>query len=131
MIDRIFDIVAAGLYGSASAIGLTYNEINILVYYLIIPLTWTVMLDVWLRRAIATPILLAIWTGLALSVGSDFSGWCDRAFAASVDFLNLFNAWGGNYVLNSVIICVLLPLIIYVLLAWPLIRRYTRSRHSN
>ena len=131
MIDRIFDIVAAGLYGSASAIGLTYNEINILVYYLIIPLTWTVMLDVRLRRVIATPILLAIWTGLALSVGSDFSGWCDRAFAASVDFLNLFNAWGGNYVLNSVIICVLLPLIIYALLAWPLIRRYTRPRHSN
>lgn len=32
--------------------GLTYNEINILVYYLLIPLSWTVMLDCWLGMPI-------------------------------------------------------------------------------
>lgn len=43
-----------------------------------------------------------------------FRKWSDWAFMRSVDFLNFFNRWGGNYVLNSVIICVIVPMLIYV-----------------
>ena len=36
---------------------------------------------------------------------------------SSVDFLNYFNRWGGNYILNSVVICVAIPILIYIALA--------------
>ena len=39
MIQRLFTRVAVALYNGAMRIGITYNEINILVYYLLIPLT--------------------------------------------------------------------------------------------
>ena len=47
-ISFIFRKVADALYDGASAIGITYNEINIIVYFLLIPLTWTIMFDYWL-----------------------------------------------------------------------------------
>ena len=37
-VSTIFRKVADALYDGASAVGITYNEINILVYYLLIPL---------------------------------------------------------------------------------------------
>lgn len=54
IVATIFRKVAETLYKGASAIGITYNEINIIVYYLLIPLTWTIMLDYWLGTPITT-----------------------------------------------------------------------------
>ena len=54
MIRRIFNRVAFGLYDSAQLLGITYNEINFLVYYLLIPLTWTIMIDILIGQPIAT-----------------------------------------------------------------------------
>lgn len=98
--------------------GLTYNEINVLVYYLLMPLSWTIMVDLRLGLPITTIPFLCVWLGIAIAKRKRFSLWCDGVFMKSVDFLNWFNRWGGNYVLNSVIICVVLPLIIYGLLIW-------------
>ncbi|MDR1983316.1 MAG: hypothetical protein LBQ28_00595, partial [Prevotellaceae bacterium] len=36
----VFPAVAAFLYGIALLTGLTYNEINIIVYYFVIPFSW-------------------------------------------------------------------------------------------
>lgn len=121
VISRTFTVVANGLMAIGRRTGLTYNEVNILVYYLLIPLSWAVMFDVWLRLPVATALVLIVWVGIFVATRHNFSTWCDRAFMRSVDFLNWFNGWGGNYVLNSVIICVLLPIIIYGLLIWLLI----------
>ena len=54
-----------------------------------------------------------IWVGIRLGTWGRFKEWSDLVFMRSVDFLNFFNRWGGNYVLNSVIVCVLVPLLIY------------------
>lgn len=116
MIRAVFALVAYSLRRVGRWTGLTYNEVNILVYYLLIPLSWAVMLDFWLRMPVATAVVLLVWVGIFIAKRHRFREWCDRAFIASVNFLNWFNRWGGNYVLNSVIICVLLPLIIYGLL---------------
>lgn len=96
--------------------GLTYNEVNILVYYILIPLSWTIMLDCWLGIPATTCALLCIWTGIFIATRHTFRMSCDWAFKDSVDFLNWFNRWGSNYVLSSVIICVVLPIVIYVFL---------------
>ena len=117
MIRRIFNRVAFALYDSAQLLGITYNEINILVYCLLIPLTWTIMVDILIGLPIATTALLLVWAGIKIGTWGHFSEWCDWAFMSSVDFLNYFNRWGGNYILNSVVICVAIPILIYIALA--------------
>lgn len=41
----IFAIVAGAELLIAKLSGTTYNEVNIIVYYLVIPLSWMVMVD--------------------------------------------------------------------------------------
>ncbi|MBQ8736647.1 MAG: hypothetical protein IJY78_02300 [Bacteroidaceae bacterium] len=114
IVSSIFQKVAWALYNGATAIGITYNEINIIVYYLLIPLSWTIMFDCWLGSPITSFALIFIWFGIKIGTWGRFREWSDWAFMRSVDFLNYFNRFGGNYVLNSVVICVLVPIIIYV-----------------
>ena len=114
IISSIFRKVADVLIYGASVMGITYNEINIIVYYLLIPLTWTIMLDFYIGTPITTYTLIFIWFGIKIGTWGRFREWSNWAFMRSVDFLNYFNRWGGNYVLNSVIICVLVPILIYV-----------------
>ena len=121
MVKEIFAFVANSLLFIGKKTGLTYNEVNILVYYLLIPLSWTIMIDVKIGLPLTTSALLLIWLGIWIATRHIFREWCDWAFKDSVDFLNWFNRWGGTYVLNSVIICVLIPFIIYALLIWMLL----------
>lgn len=123
MITQTFRFVASALYAIAKMFGLTYNQVNILAYYLLIPLTWTVMLDIYIGRPITTIALLCIWLGIKLGTWHVFGIWCDWAFERSVKFLNYFNRWGGNYVLNSVIICVVIPVLVYAGLVFMLIMK--------
>ena len=122
MIKQTFAVVANSLLYIGKKTGLTYNEVNILVYYLLIPLSWTVMFDCWLGLPITSAALMCVWIRIFIAIRHTFREWCDQAFQDSVNFLNWFNRWGGNYVLNSVIICVLLPLFIYGILIWLLLR---------
>ena len=124
MIHRIFVKVAMALYNGAQRLGITYNEINILVYYLLIPLTWTFMVDLLLCAPFTTSALLLVWTGIKIGTVGRFTEWCDWAFMRSVDLLNYFNRWGGNYHLNSVVICVAIPILIYIALVVMLIMKY-------
>ena len=114
MIQTVFNITATLLFNIARCTGLTYNEINIIVYYLIIPLSWTVLIDIWLTLPITTPLLLIAWIIVYMRVRHRFSEWSDFMFKKSVDFLNYFNRIGSNYILSSVIICVVVPIAIYV-----------------
>ena len=124
IVSNIFRQVALALYRGASAVGITYNEINIIVYYWLIPLTWTIMLDFWLGTPITTYALIFMWMGIKIGTWGRFKEWSDWAFMRSVDFLNYFNRWGGNYVLNSVIICVVVPILIYAGLVLLLLTKY-------
>ena len=113
MITFTFRLVATALYNIAQMFGMTYNEVNVLAYYLLIPLSWTIMLDMYIGLPLTTGALLYIWIGIKIGTWGHFSAWCDWAFMRLVDFLNYFNRWGGNYVLNSVIICVVIPVLVY------------------
>ena len=124
MVRQIFVKVAMALYRGAQRLGITYNEINILVYYLLIPLTWTIMVDFLIGTPMTTSALLLVWAGIRIGTVGRFSEWCDWAFMRSVDFLNYFNRWGGSYHLNSVVICVAIPIVIYIALAVMLIMKY-------
>ena len=112
----VFGIVAAGLNLIAKALHMTYNEINIIVYYLIIPLSWFIMLDYIIGLPITTPIWILLWIYIFWSKRKFFRKWCDVAFQLSVDFLLKFQRIGWNYWKASVIICVVVPLIVYAVL---------------
>ena len=61
----IFVIVAGIEHLIARMTGTTYNEVNIIVYYLVIPLSWTIMLDYITRMPFLPPPCL-YWHGLFL-----------------------------------------------------------------
>ena len=117
MITTIFNKTALLLVKTAQKVNLTYNEVNIIVYYMIVPLTWCIMLDFILS---SWPWMSVVWLALCVAViwwhRKDFSTWCDWAFEKSVNFLLWFRRIGWNYYKASVIICVVLPIAIYVIL---------------
>ena len=78
MVKKIFKIVAINLLKIAQRLNITYNEINIIVYYLLIPLSWTIMLDCWMGLPITTAMLLLIWVGILIATHGSFREWCDK-----------------------------------------------------
>jgi len=114
---KLFYIVAKGLYNTGILLHLTYNEINIIVYYMIIPLTWLALLDKYFGFHYLKFFFLMSILVFFISCRK-FREFSDRFFQKSVDFLNYFNRFGSNYILSSVLICVLVPILIYALLIW-------------
>lgn len=115
MINKIFNLVANALLKIGRVTGFTYNEINVLVYYFIIPFSWLSMLDM-LFKVHYLKISFSIFS-LGFYIGCrDFKKYSDWLFDKSVDFLNYFNKYGSNYYASSVWICISIPLFIYRLL---------------
>ncbi len=126
----IFVIIRDILMRISATTGLSYNEINIVVYYLLIPFVLLFLADRIIKKWLCTPLLILAWALMLLFVG-DFSDFSDRAFDASVVFLNSFAFIGWNYIVASVMICVVLPAIAFAILfhfAFPqLLRRKSKG----
>lgn len=118
----IFAIVAGVEHVIAKLTGLTYNEVNIIVYYLLIPLSWAVMVDFITKMPFSTPMYIVAWIVFLWKDHMKFRDRCDWAFDKSVDFLLWFKKIGWNYVVSSVIICVVVPVLIYVELIYGIIK---------
>lgn len=113
----IFKMVAEGLAYVGEKTGLTYNQINIIVYYFVIPFSWLALLDV-IFHFHYFKLAFAIFT-LGFIVGCrNFRTYSDWLFDRSVCFLNYFNKFGSNYISSSVWICVAVPIAIYALLLY-------------
>ncbi|NMB82309.1 MAG: hypothetical protein GYA14_10870 [Ignavibacteria bacterium] len=115
MVSSVFIIVAGFLQVIARLTRTTYNQVNIIVYYAVIPLTWFWILDS-IFGFHYMKIIYGVFCVVVFFSVKDFRRFCDRMFEKSVDFLNYFNRWGSNYWLSSVVICVVVPLIIYAAL---------------
>ena len=118
----IFAIVAGVEHIIAKVTGMTYNEVNIIVYYLLIPLSWAVMIDYITMMPILTPMYIIAWVIFLWKDPMKFRDRCDWAFMKSVDFLLLFKRIGWNYIVSSVIICVVVPGLIYLELVCGIIK---------
>lgn len=117
----IFAIVAGIEHLIARMTGTTYNEVNIIVYYLVIPLSWTIMLDYITRMPFLTPLFILAWIVFIWKDKMEFRARCDLAFKRSVDFLLWFQKIGWNYIVSSVIICVVIPILVYIELNYAII----------
>jgi hypothetical protein len=113
--NKIFKIVANFLLFIGRKTGFTYYEINIIVYYFIIPFSWLYLLDIIYKFHYFKLSFLIFALGFFVGC-RNFKTYSDWLFAKSVSFLNYFNKFGSNYVASSVWICVSLPLAIYAIL---------------
>ncbi len=122
MMLPIFMVVAGIEHLIAKLTGSTYNEVNIIVYYLIIPLSWTVMIDYLTKLPFLTPMFVLAWIIFLWKDTMKFRDRSDWAFQKSVDFLLWFRRIGWNYIVSSVIICVVVPIIIYIELIYAIMK---------
>lgn len=123
--NPVFNAVARTLDWVASVTGFTYNEINIIAYYIVLPFVYVVLLDRIFHKHVLKITYVLGWTAILVAV-RNFSSFCDVLFKASVDFLLMFSAVGLDYVAASVVICVILPAMVFVallLIAFPDLRR--------
>ena len=118
----VFAIVAGIEHVIAKVTGLTYNEVNIIIYYLLIPLSWAVMIDFITMLPLLSPMYIMGWIVFLWKDPMKFRNRCDWTFSKSVDFLLWFKKIGWNYVVSSVIICVIVPAFIYVELIYGIIK---------
>lgn len=123
-----------GLEWMAALTGLTYAEINVIVYFMILPFLFATMLDGILRCHWLKLAVVAGWA-LVLFAIPDFGGFSERLFASSVTFLLLFGRIGLDYTAASVLLCVVLPGLALVTLCawWTICARATRplAKHSS
>jgi len=115
--NLVFQIVAGILNGIALVTGFTYNEINIIAYYIILPFVYVALVDRIIKRHYLKIAYVAIWV-VALILIPDFKAFSDLLFKLSVDFLLFFGRVGLDYVAASVVICVILPGLVLVALLW-------------
>lgn len=107
-----FAITVKILLAIGKVFHLSYNAVNIIVWYMIIPLAWAAILDYKLHKLILSPMWLLICVGIIILQRKQFNQFCDTIFRLSQIFISSF----GNYYLWSVIICLLLPTLITAVL---------------
>lgn len=108
----LFNIVMWSLHFIAKITHLTYNEINVILYYWLIPLLWAILLDNYIKLPLFSIIICGIWVMILIVQRKRFSFFCDHLFNTSVSFLLYFRKIGWSYTISSVIICVVIPLLI-------------------
>jgi hypothetical protein len=120
MIDSIFSIVQKSLEWMAKITHLSYIEINIIFYYFLIPFTWAIMIDyIFSLPGILSIVFSLISLTIVLSC-KNFKKNCDWLFDKSVDFIESF----GNYYTFSVVLCVAVPIVIYIVLGGLMYNHY-------
>ena len=131
--NPVFNAVARTLDWIASVTGFTYNEINIIAYYIFIPFVYVVLLDRIIHKHVLKIAYIFVWVAILVAI-RNFSEFCDVLFKVSVDFLLKFSAVGLDYVAASVVICVILPAMVFavlLLMAFPNLQRRFSSQNGN
>jgi hypothetical protein len=112
--EIIFNIIAGSLHLISHITGFSYEEINILIYYFIIPYSYLVIID-YIFNFHFLKILFVITVFILFLAIHNFYEFSNFLFHKSLEFLNIFYP-DFTYEEFSVIICVIIPLIIYFLL---------------
>jgi hypothetical protein len=118
----VFQVVYEFLRWLSARTGLTYPEVNILVYYLLFPLVCLSLVDRIRRTWICSAVFAAAWLLLLLLVPS-FERFCAAWFHLSEAFLRQFSRFGWNYTEASVWVCVVFPGLVLLVLLFMAIRR--------
>ncbi|MEM5565144.1 hypothetical protein WNY78_08510 [Psychroserpens sp. AS72] len=112
---KIFEQTYEFLMFLSKITGFSYKEINIIIWFIIIPMTWLFLIDK-IKGKHYFKIGFSSIVFLVLLFIKDFSEFSNTLFDKSADFLRGFNPIGMDYTVASVVICLLVPLIVYVVL---------------
>lgn len=115
MINEIFYIVYSALMFISDVTGLSYNEVNIVDYYIVIPFIYVALADK-IRGKHFLKITYVCIVSLVLFLIPNFRIFSDRLFDDSVRFLSSFEMFGWNYVVSSVMICVVFPGVVFLVM---------------
>lgn len=113
--NTIFKIVYSILMWIADFTGFTYNEINIIAFYIVLPFIYIFLIDKILKKNFLKIAYIAA-VGVGLFLIKDFTTFSDWLFQRSVNFLLSFEILGWNYVVASVLICVVFPGIVFAVM---------------
>ena len=113
--NKIFIIVRDALFNLYRVFHLSYNAINVIVYYIIIPMIYLMIIDMIIGGYYFTISYLFILLGAAIII-KDYNVFFDWLFMKSAMFLNSFSIVGWDYYRASVIICVFVPIIVLIIL---------------
>lgn len=115
--EELFDSVYKFLKWISVSTGFTYREVNIIVYFIIIPSFLLFLISkIYKKKYIIISFVTLV--SVVLILIPDFEVFSDRLFDLSVVFLKWFENLGLNYVQASVVICVFMPLLIILLLIY-------------
>jgi hypothetical protein len=117
IIQKSFNLTVKLLLLVAKITNLTYNEINIIVYYFIVPFSYLFLLDI-IFGFHYLKVSFVIFTVGFFTGCRNFKNYSDKLFKRSANFLLYFNRFGSNYEASSVIICLSLPLILFIVLIY-------------
>ena len=112
IVHRIFFWVVRELIALANYLNLSYNEVNILVFYVVIPFMWCTLLDMYWEIHYLK-IGYALLCLAMFLIYRNFKTLSDTIYKKSVYFLLYFDRFGSNYILSSVLICLGVPLIVF------------------
>ena len=114
---KTFQLTANLLHSIARMTGKTYYEINVFIYFFLVPFSWCWMVDTFFYFHYLKLSFILLTIGFFIGC-RNFREYSDELFFKSVKFLNFFNRFGSNYKLSSVIICLLLPFLVYAYLIY-------------
>ena len=117
LMNKIFIIVKDILIVLSSITGFSYQAINIIVYYYIIPFIFILFIDLIYKIHYFKISFILVLTILTILI-NDFEKFSEWLFNKSEKFLNSFSFIGWNYVVASVIICVIIPIIVLSFLVY-------------
>ena len=95
--DRAFQIVYELLLWTAAQTGLTYYEVNIVVYYGLVPLAFLLGVD-WMFRTWVCSLSFVFAATVFLLMVPDFTRFSEELFKHSVVFLQGFSHVGWKVV---------------------------------
>ena len=120
LVFKVFNWVATLLHTLANKFGLTYQTVNVVIYYILIPLNWLMMIDYLCNTHAFALFYAGIWLVVAFAV-KNFRKFCEDVFDLSVSFLLFFDRFKSNYLFTSIVVCVLIPMAIYLFLLYQIL----------
>jgi len=115
--NKIFDLIYHSLKWISKITGFTYEEVNVIIWFFILPAIFIFLLD-RLLKVNYLKLGFTVITFITLLTVPSFEDFSHYVFQKSVAFLHWFEAFGINYTQASVLICVVLPLLIIGILIY-------------
>ena len=131
--SAIFQLVYSVLMLISEVTGLSYNEVNIIVYYIVLPFLYIALADkIWGKHILKIAYIASV--ALFLIIIPDFSAFSDWLFDKSVAFLLSLEIFGWDYIVSSVLVCVVFPGLVFALMlffAYPQFWQFIRCFFSD